>query len=147
MRLFRLALGGCRGLRTLGTGGPADATEAADRHATDDGRFDNQIVAAPDEDQMLDIVATDEQQPATLVDGDGIDDGNAILPAAYRSEPSLADIGLQDPAQEQQQSRHDGERHEVAYHRGPSRAEPVNQKILHVSYLHQTVPIRDKAIR
>ena len=91
------------------------ASRVGDGCAAHDIGFDHDVARAADHQQMLDVVAADDDELAPAVDGGGIDHGEARLAAARggidprRAEPAHQPGGRAD--QQQNEDECDDEVH------------------------------------
>ena len=94
----------------------AAASRRAPARGAHDIGFDHDVARAADHQQMLDIVAADQDQPAASVDGRGIDHREAGLAAARRrrAQPLGAEAAHQEGGHADQ-GEHDDECEEESH--------------------------------
>ena len=95
--------------------GPVLVARAACGLVADDRRFDDHVRRAADHDQVLDVVAPDQNQLALAIEVIGIDDAEAGLtcaPVGCRAQPPAERqaVEQEDHDEQDEDSRHHGSR-------------------------------------
>jgi hypothetical protein len=101
------------------------------RNSTSDFRFDNKICVAADQKQMFDIVATNKDKPAAVVDRDAIDNSQSRGPASAATSQSCAVVSAKDQVADTDQDEYENEDYKKLGHNRSAFAEYRFQHLTH----------------